>query len=48
MAEQDRDGDVQNVQDILDRLRDLAGKQDRVSIGDVVHAMGSAASARSC
>ena len=41
MAENEQQGgEVHNVQDILDRLRDLAAKQDRVSIGDVVHAMG--------
>ncbi|KHL24881.1 membrane protein [Croceibacterium mercuriale] len=38
--QQDGGGGVHNVEDILDRLRDLAGRQDRVTIGDVVDAMG--------
>jgi hypothetical protein len=38
--QRDGGGEVHNVEDILDRLRDLAGRQDRVTIGDVVDAMG--------
>jgi hypothetical protein len=38
--DQQSGGEVHNVEDILARLKELADRKDKVSIGDVVEAMG--------